>query len=431
MIERYTLPDMGRIWSDDNKFSKWLQFEILACEAMAEIGEIPPEAVARIRKNARFEVKRILEIEEVVHHDVIAFLTNVAEHIGNDSRYVHLGLTSSDLLDTTLACQIKEAGELLLKRVAALREAIRTRALEHKKTIMIGRSHGVHAEPITFGLKLIMWYDQLGRREQTLRAALDAVSVGKVSGSVGTFAHASPKVEEYVTRKLGLKAAPVSTQVVQRDVHAEFVTALALTAASLEQFATEVRALQKTETLEAEEPFKKGQKGSSSMPHKRNPIVCERVVGLARLIRGYAVAAMENVALWHERDISHSSVERVILPDATIALDYALVKFTAVVKDLVVYPENMKRNLEKSNGIIFSQKLMLELARAGLSREEAYALVQEAAMETWETGKPFEQTVRARPKITSKLDPATLAGVFSLDDYVREVDTIFARVLNA
>jgi adenylosuccinate lyase len=429
MIERYTLPDMGRIWSDENKFSKWLQFEILACEAMAELGDVPADAVARIRKNARFDVKRILEIEDVVHHDVIAFLTNVAEHIGNDSRYVHLGLTSSDLLDTTLACQIKEAGDLLLKRVATLRDAIRTRALEHKRTLMIGRSHGVHAEPITFGLKLLMWYDEMGRREQTLRAALDAVAVGKVSGSVGTFAHASPKVEEYVTRKLGLKAAPVSTQVVQRDVHAEFVCALALTAASLEQFATEVRALQKTETLEAEEPFKKGQKGSSSMPHKRNPIVCERVVGLARLIRGYAVAAMENVALWHERDISHSSVERVILPDATIALDYALVKFTAVVKDLVVYPENMKRNLEKSNGIIFSQKLMLELARAGLSREEAYGLVQEAAMETWESGKPFEQSVRSRPKITSRLEPKALDAVFSLDDYVREVDTIFARVL--
>ena len=431
MIERYTLPDMGRIWSDENKFSKWLQFEILACEAMAELGDVPPDAVARIKEKARFDVKRVLEIEEVVHHDVIAFLTNVAEHIGNDSRYMHLGLTSSDLLDTTLACQIKEAGELLLRRVAALREVIKTRALEHKRTVMVGRSHGVHAEPITFGLKLLIWYDELKRREATLKAAIEAVSVGKVSGSVGTFAHASPKVEEYVTSKLGLKAAPVSTQVVQRDVHAEFVCALALTAAALEQFATEVRALQKTETLEVEEPFKKGQKGSSSMPHKRNPIICERVVGLARLMRGYAMAAMENVALWHERDISHSSVERVILPDATIALDYALVKFTAVVKDLVVYPENMKRNLEKSNGLIYSQKLMLELARAGLSREEAYGLVQEAAMETWETGKAFEQTVRARTTITSRLEPAALNAVFSLDDYLREVDTIFARVLKS
>jgi adenylosuccinate lyase len=430
MIERYTLPDMGRIWSDENKLSKWLQFEILACEALAELGEIPAEAVARIKKNARFDAKRVLEIEEVTHHDVIAFLTNVAEHIGNDSRYVHLGLTSSDLLDTTLAVQIKEAGELLLRRIADLRAVIKTRALEHKKTVMAGRTHGIHAEPITFGLKLLVWYDELGRREQTLRAAIDAVAVGKVSGSVGTFAHASPKVEEYVTRKLGLRPAPVSTQVVQRDVHAEFVCALALTAAALEQFATEVRNLQRTDVLEVEEPFKKGQKGSSSMPHKRNPIVCERVVGMARLIRGYALAAMENVALWHERDISHSSVERVILPDATIALDYALVKFTAVVKDLVVYPEHMKRNLDKVNGLIYSQKLLLELARAGLSREEAYAAVQEAAMETWETGKAFEQTVRARSAITSRLDAARLAAVFSLDDYLREVDTIFARVLN-
>jgi adenylosuccinate lyase len=429
MIERYTLPEMGRIWSDENKLSKWLEFEILACEALAELGEIPPDAVARIKKNARFDAKRVLEIEEVTHHDVIAFLTNVAEHIGNDSRYVHLGLTSSDLLDTTLAVQIKEAGELLLKRIAALRETIKTRALEHKKTVMVGRTHGIHAEPITFGLKLLVWYDEIKRREATLRNAIEAVSVGKVSGAVGTFAHASPKVEEYVCKKLGLRPAPVSTQVVQRDVHAEFVNALALTAASLEQFATEVRNLQRTDVLEVEEPFKKGQKGSSAMPHKRNPIVCERVVGLARLIRGYAVAAMENVALWHERDISHSSVERVILPDATIALDYALVKFTNVVKDLIVYPDHMLRNLEKVNGLIYSQKLLLELARAGLSREEAYAAVQEAAMETWETGKPFEQTARARAAITSRVEPARLASVFSLDDYLREVDTIFARVL--
>ena len=428
MIERYTLPEMGRIWSEQNKLDTWLQFEILACEALAQLGEIPNDAVERIKKHARFDANRVKEIEEVTHHDVIAFLTNVAEHIGNDSRYVHLGLTSSDLLDTTLAVQMKEAGALLLQRVADLRSAIKLRAVEHKKTVMVGRTHGIHAEPITFGLKLLVWYDELGRREQTLRAAIEAVSVGKVSGSVGTFAHASPKVEEYVCKKMGLKAAPVSTQVVQRDVHAEFVSALALTAASLEQFATEIRNLQRSDVLEVEEPFKKGQKGSSSMPHKRNPIICERVVGLARLVRGYALAAMENVALWHERDISHSSVERVILPDATITLDYMLVKFTAVVKGLVVYPENMRRNMDKVHGLIYSQKLLLELARAGLSREDAYALVQEAAMETWETGKAFEETVRARKGITSKLDAKSLAAVFNLDDYLREVDTIFARV---
>jgi adenylosuccinate lyase len=428
MIERYTLPDMGRIWSEQNKLDKWLQFEILACEALAELGSIPRDAVERIKKNARFDAARVKEIEETTHHDVIAFLTNIAEHIGNDSRYVHLGLTSSDLLDTTLAVQIKESGELLLRRVADLRAAIKVRAIEHKKTVMVGRTHGIHAEPITFGLKLLVWYDELGRREKTLRDAIEAVSVGKVSGSVGTFAHASPKVEEYVCKKMGLKPAPVSTQVIQRDVHAEFVSAIALVGASLEQFATEIRNLQRSDVLEVEEPFKKGQKGSSSMPHKRNPIICERVVGLARLLRGYALAAMENVALWHERDISHSSVERVILPDATIALDYMLVKFTAVVKDLVVYPDNMRRNMDKVHGLIFSQKLLLELARAGLSREDAYALVQEAAMETWETGKAFEETVRVRKGITSKLDAKSLAAVFNLDDYLKEVDTIFARV---
>jgi adenylosuccinate lyase len=302
--------------------------------------------------------------------------------------------------------------------------------MEHKRTVMVGRTHGIHAEPITFGLKLAVWYDELMRRENLMRSALETVKVGKVSGSVGTFAHASPKVEAYVTRKLGLKPAPASTQIVQRDRHAEFVSALALCAASLEKMATEIRNLQRTDVLEVEEPFRKGQKGSSSMPHKRNPIICERVAGMARLLRGYAVAAMEDVALWHERDISHSSVERVILPDATIALDYMLVKFTAVVKDLIVYPDNMRRNMDKANGLVFSQKLLLDLARAGLSREDAYALVQEAAMETWESGKSFEETVRARKGITEKLDAATLDSVFDLDHYLREVDTIFARVFS-
>ena len=428
MIERYTLPDMGRIWSEKNKLDTWLQFEILACEALAQLGEIPNDAVERIKKHARFDANRVKEIEEVTQHDVIAFLTNVAEHIGNDSRYVHLGLTSSDLLDTTLAVQMKEAGELLLQRVADLRSAIKLRAVEHKKTVMVGRTHGIHAEPITFGLKLLVWYDELGRREKTLRDAIEAAAIGKLSGAVGTFAHISPKVEEHVCKKLGLRPAPASTQVVQRDVHAEYVSAIALVGAALEQFATEIRNLQRTDVLEVEEPFKKGQKGSSAMPHKRNPIICERVTGMARLLRGYVVASMENVALWHERDISHSSVERVVLPDSTIALDYMLVKFTAVVKGMVVYPDNMKRNLEKVNGLVYSQRLLLELARAGLSREDAYALVQEAAMETWETGKAFEETVRARKGITSKLDAQSLAAVFNLDDYLHEVDTIFARV---
>ncbi|MDH3196711.1 MAG: adenylosuccinate lyase [Candidatus Krumholzibacteria bacterium] len=429
MIERYTLPEMGAIWSEQNKFQKWLDFEILACEALAERGEVPREAVERIRKKARFDVKRILEIEETVHHDVIAFLTNIGEHIGNDSRYLHLGLTSSDLLDTTLSCQLKEAGALLLKRMAALQDAVKARALEHKRTVMVGRTHGIHAEPTTFGLKLLVWYDELRRRETTLRHAVERVSVGKLSGSVGTFAHQPPEVEAYVMKKLGLAPAPVSTQIVQRDRHAELVSACALAAASLEKMATEIRNLQRTDVREVEEPFAKGQKGSSSMPHKRNPIVCERVAGMARLVRGYAVAAMENVTLWHERDISHSSVERVILPDATITLDYMLAKFTAVVKGMVVYPEHMRANMDKVHGLVFSQKLMLELARAGLSREDAYTLVQGAAMETWETGTPFEKTVRARKDITSRLDEQTLAGVFSIDNFIAETDTIFDRVL--
>jgi len=429
MIERYTLPEMGAIWSEENKFQKWLEFEILACEALAEIGEVPRDAVERIRKKAAFEIERILEIEAVTNHDVIAFLTNVADHIGNDSRYVHLGLTSSDLLDTTLSCQLREAGTLLLSRVDALREAVKERALEHKRTMMVGRSHGIHAEPTTFGLKLLVWYDELGRRRSLLEKAVETVSVGKLSGAVGTFAHQPPSVEGYVMKKLGLRPAPVSTQIVQRDRHAEFVSALALVAASLEKFATEIRNLQRTDVLEVEEPFKKGQKGSSAMPHKRNPIMCERVTGMARLIRGYAVAAQENVTLWHERDISHSSVERVILPDATIALDYMLVKFTKIVEGLVVYPEHMLRNMDKVHGLIYSQKLLLELARAGLSREDAYALVQAAAMETWETETPFEETVRAREGITSRLDEARLRDVFTLDNFVREVDVIFDRVL--
>ncbi len=429
MIERYTLPEMGAIWSEQNKFSKWLEFELLATEALAEQGEVPKDAVARIREKASFDVKRILEIEEEVQHDVIAFLTNVAEYIGNDSRFVHLGLTSSDLLDTALSLQLKDAGELLLKRVADARAAVKERALEHKHTIMMGRSHGIHAEPITFGLKLLMWYDELGRREEAVRRAWKMVCCGKLSGSVGTYAHLSPDVEEYVMAKLGLAIEPVSTQIVHRDRHAEFVNALALLASSLDKFATEVRNLQRTDVLEVEEPFKKGQKGSSSMPHKRNPIVSERISGLARLLRGHAVTAMENIPLWHERDISHSSVERVILPDACIAMDYVLVKFTKLVEGMVVYPEHMVRNIDKVHGLVFSQKLLLELARAGLSREDAYAAVQGAAMETWETGKPFEETIRARDEITSKVSEEFLQSVFSLEAMVPHVDTVFKRVL--
>ncbi|NIM20339.1 MAG: adenylosuccinate lyase [Candidatus Latescibacteria bacterium] len=429
MIERYTLPVMGRIWSEENKFQKWLEIEILVCEALASMGEIPKDAVKRIREKAAFDSERIKEIEETTHHDVIAFLTNVAEHVGDDSRYIHIGMTSSDLLDTALAATLKEAGEKLLSRLSELKAVIKERALEHKRTVMVGRTHGIHAEPITFGLKLIVWYDELSRREQALERAIDTISFGKISGAVGNYAHLDPKVETYVIEKLGLKPAPVSTQILQRDRHAEFVSALALVAASLEKMATEVRNLQRTDVLEVEEYFEEGQKGSSAMPHKRNPITCERICGLARIIRANAIAAMENVTLWHERDISHSSVERVILPDSTIALDYMLERFAWVIKRLIVYPDRMRQNLERTNGLIYSQKLLLELAKTGISREEAYAAVQEAAMETWERGKPFEQSVREREAITLRMDGNTLDSIFTLDAFLKSVDEIFERVV--
>jgi len=429
MIERYTLPEMGAIWSEQNKFQKWLDFEIVVCEALAELGEIPEDAVTRIRDKAAFEVERINEIEATTDHDVIAFLTNVAEYIGNDSRYVHLGLTSSDLLDTTMSMLLKEAGELILARLDDLREAVKTRALEHKHTLVIGRSHGIHAEPTTFGLKLLMWYDELGRRKQALERAVELVSYGKVSGSVGNYAHLDPKVEDLVMKKLGLKPAPVSTQIVQRDRHAEFMAALALLSATIEKMAVEVRGLQRTEVLEVEEFFKKGQKGSSSMPHKRNPILSERMTGMARLMRGYAMTAMENVALWHERDISHSSVERIIFPDATITMHYMLTKWTKLIDNMLIYPDNMRKNIDMTHGLVFSQKLLLELAREGFSREEAYDLVQGAAMETWETGKPFEETVRAREGITSRVNEEKLREIFSMDNFVKEVDVIFERLV--
>ncbi len=429
MIERYTLPEMGAIWSEQNKFQKWLDFEIVVCEALSELGEIPEEAVTRIRDKAAFEVKRINEIEATTDHDVIAFLTNVAEYIGNDSRYVHLGLTSSDLLDTTMSMLLKEAGELILARLDDLRAAVKVRALEHKHTLVIGRSHGIHAEPTTFGLKLLMWYDELGRRKQAFQNAVELVSYGKVSGSVGNYAHLDPKVEDLVMKKLGLKPAPVSTQIVQRDRHAEYMSALALLAATIEKMAVEVRGLQRTEVLEVEEFFKKGQKGSSSMPHKRNPILSERMTGMARLMRGYAMTAMENVALWHERDISHSSVERIIFPDATITMHYMLTKWTRLIENLLIYPENMRKNIDMTHGLVFSQKLLLELAREGFSREEAYDLVQGAAMETWETGKPFEETVRAREGITGRVGEEKLREIFSMDNFVKEVDVIFERLV--
>lgn len=438
MIARYTLPEMGNIWSEANKLAIWLQVEICVCEAQAELGLIPPPALATIKAKARFDAARVLEIEHTVKHDVIAFLTNVAEYVGPDSRYLHLGMTSSDLLDTSLAVQMKQAGRLLLDKLANLQEAIRGQALAHKHTACIGRSHGVHAEPTTFGLKLAVWYDEVGRHLARLQQAVREVAVGKISGAVGTYAHIDPRVETYVCEKLGLQPAAISTQIVQRDHHAAFLNTLALIGASLEKFATEIRSLQRTEILEAEEPFTAGQKGSSAMPHKRNPITCERVSGLARLLRAHATAGLEDIALWHERDISHSSVERVILPDSTILLDYMLAQLTKVIAGLHVYPENMQRNLERTRGLIFSQQVLLALTRKGMTREEAYRLVQEHAMAIWnqpypETtlparGQEFQARLLADQVIRRFLNENDLQQCFDMKKNFQHVDMIFARL---
>jgi len=369
MIERYTMPEMRQIWSEDNKFRKWLEVEIYACEALAELGQIPPEALAQIKEKADFDVRRIAEIEAVTNHDVIAFVTNVGEYVGEAARYIHLGLTSSDVLDTALSALMKEAGEHLVTRLKQLREALLEKAVEHRHTVMIGRTHGIHAEPITFGLKMLLWVDETERSIRRMEQAVETVSVGKISGAVGTYANVDPRVEAHVCARLGLKPARVSTQVLQRDRHAEYLTTIAVIGSSLDKFATELRSLQRTDILEVEEPFRKGQKGSSAMPHKRNPITGERISGMARLLRGNALAAMENVALWNERDISHSSVERVIVPDSTIILDYMLVKLVDVITNLQVYPENMMRNVERTHGLIFSQRVLLALVEEkGFSR---------------------------------------------------------------
>ena len=434
MIPRYTRPEMGRIWSEENKFATWLQVEVLACEAQAELGIVPREALAAIKERARFDTARVLEIEETVKHDVIAFLTNLAEYVGPESRFIHLGMTSSDLLDTALALQIKQASALIFDKLAKLHAAIRTQALAHRNTMCIGRSHGVHAEPTTFGLKMAMWYAEVGRQIERFEHAVKSVAVGKISGAVGTFAHIDPSVETYVCEKLGLVPAPISTQIVQRDRHAEFMNTLTLIAASLEKFATEIRNLQRTEILEVEEPFSKGQKGSSAMPHKRNPITCERIAGLARVLRGHAVAAMENVALWHERDISHSSVERIILPDSLILLDYMLHQFTRVVAELHVYPTNMRRNLERTRGLIFSQQVLLALTQKGMAREEAYRVVQEHAMAVWnalettDNAPLFQTRLRNDAALQRYLTAEELEQCFDLEKNLRHVGTLFKRV---
>jgi adenylosuccinate lyase len=428
MITRYTRPAMGAIWEDRSRYTTWLEIELLACEAQAAEGSIPRETMEEIRRRAGFDEKRIAEIETEVRHDVIAFLTNVAEHVGASSRFIHRGMTSSDVLDTCLAVQMKRSGELLLEGLSTLRGVLGRRALEFRDTVMVGRTHGIHAEPITFGLKLAVWYDEAGRNLDRLEAALGRVSVGQISGAVGTYDHLSPRVEEYVCRALGLKPAPVSTQVLQRDRHAEFLAVLAVAGASLETMATEIRHLQRTEVREVEEYFAPGQKGSSAMPHKRNPVACERVAGLARVLRANAQAALENMALWHERDISHSSVERVIIPDSCILLDFMLAEMTGIIGRLIVYPEAMRKNLDRTHGLIFSQAVLLALTSHGMKREEAYRIVQGAAMKVWETDRDFLSVLNANTDITHHLTAAELAGIFDLRHSLRHVEDIFRRV---
>ncbi len=428
MIERYSRPRMAEIWTLENKYRTWLEVEILAAEAWAELGVIPKEAAKEIREKADFDPKRVAEIEEETRHDVIAFLTNVAEYVGPSARYLHWGLTSSDMLDTAMAVLLKQSMYIILEDVDQLLEVIKRRALEHKDTVMIGRSHGIHAEPITFGLKLAIWYDEMKRNRRRLESARETVAYGKISGAVGTFANIDPKVEEYVCKKLGLKPAPASNQIIQRDRYAEVFCSLAILASSVEKIATEVRHLQRTEVLEAEEYFRPGQKGSSAMPHKRNPILSENLCGLARLVRSYAIPALENVALWHERDISHSSVERVIAPDAFIAADFMLGRLTGLVDKLVVYPERMKENMNMLKGLIFSQQLLLTLTQKGVSREEAYKIVQRRAMEVWEGKGEFKELLLEDNDLLQHMTREEIEGIFDLGYHLKHVDTIFDRV---
>ncbi len=428
MISRYTRPQMGNIFTDNNRYSIWLEIELLACEAQAELGAIPYDAVKIIREKAQFDVERINEIELEVKHDIIAFLTSVGEFVGPESRFIHLGMTSSDVVDTALSVQMKQAGELLLKDLMELRDVLARRAKEFKMTVMIGRSHGIHAEPTTFGLKLALWFDETRRNIVRLKNAIETISVGQISGAVGTFAHLSPEVEEYVCSKLGLKPALVSTQVIQRDRHAEFLTTLAVIGSSLDKFATEIRHLQRTEVLEAEEYFSAGQKGSSAMPHKRNPITSEQISGLARILRGNAQAALENVALWHERDISHSSVERVIVPDSCILLDHMITKFTNIIDKLLVYPENMKKNMDITHGLLYSQPVLLALTKKGMKREEAYRIVQQNAMDVWKSKKSFKEMLKADSEISALLNDADLDEAFDPKKSLSNVDHIFKRV---
>jgi adenylosuccinate lyase len=419
---------MGKIWEPENRFRKWLDIELLVCEALNKLGEIPNSSLKNIRKNASFDIERIDEIEREVKHDVIAFLTSVSEHVGDDARYIHMGITSSDILDTSLSLLLKEASMLIIKDIERLLAVLKKKAFKHKQTVMIGRTHGIHAEPITFGFKMALWYEEMKRNLTRMRRAKENISYGKISGAVGTFAHTSPFVEENVCKKLGLKPAPVSTQIIQRDRHAEFFATLAIIASSLDNFAQEIRLLQRTEVGEAEEFFSKGQKGSSAMPHKRNPVLSENLSGLARVVRSHALTAFENVTLWHERDISHSSAERVIGPDSTILIDFMLNRFTSIVEQLVVYPKQMEKNLNLTNGIFFSQAIMLRLVKKGLSRENAYRVVQKSALKAWDEGKDFKNVIGKDSAVKKYLSKKEIEQSCNMKNYLKHIDDIFLRV---
>jgi adenylosuccinate lyase len=428
MIKRYTRKIMGDLWTDENKYQTWLNVEIAACEAMSEIGRIPKAAVKTIKEKASFSIERIEEIEAETKHDIIAFLTNVAEKVGPDSRYIHLGLTSSDVLDTSMASLLRAAGLIILNDCEVFQDSLKTRAFEHQNTVMIGRSHGIHAEPITFGLKLAVWYDEMRRNKNRFERAVENISYGKISGAVGTFANIPPEIEAYVCKKLNLKPAPASTQIIQRDRYAEYFMTLAIMASSIEKMAVEIRHLQRTEVLEAEEYFSKGQKGSSAMPHKRNPIGSENLSGLARIIRSNAMAAMENIPLWHERDISHSSVERIIAPDSTILMDYMLNRFNNIIKNLVVYPDKMKENLDTLKGLIYSQQILLSLAESGVTREDAYKMVQSQAMKVWDEKLDFKTLILNDKNIGKHLSRKKIEELFDVRNHLKYINAIFERV---
>ncbi len=434
MIKRYTLPEMGNIWSEKNKFQKWLDVEIAVCKAWSKLGKIPDEALKEIIEKTHIDdetVERINELDKVYNHDVLAFVSAVAEQVGENGRYIHLGLTSSDVIDTALALIMRESLDLLIKDVEKLLEVLKENALKYKNTVMMGRTHGVHAEPMTFGLKFALWYEEFKRNKKRLENAKEVISVGTISGAVGTYSNIPPELEELTLKELNLKPEPVANQVIQRDRHAEYMTALAITASSLEKIAVEIRHLQRTEVLEAQEPFKKGQRGSSAMPHKKNPITCERITGLARVIRSNSLPAMEDIALWHERDISHSSVERVILPDSSIALDYILNLTINVLKDLVVYPENMKKNMDKSKGLYFSSKVLVALVEKGLSRDQAYDIVQRNAMKAWDTENlMFKDALLQDPEVMSYLSKEELNKIFDVNEFLKNIDYIYNRVFS-